>query len=68
MVLMSAPVCVSVCLVPSLSHSTAVGQGLKWVTGLCLIDPPLGHWGDIPQFGSRGERLNVSFGSQAEEL
>lgn len=65
---MSAPIGVSVCLVPSLSYAAAVGQDLKWVTGLCLIDPPLGHWGDIPQFRSRGERLNVSAGSQAEEV
>lgn len=41
---MSAPAGLSVCLVPSLSlslsYAAATGQEAKWVTGLCLIDPP----------------------------
>lgn len=31
--------CLSLSVSVSPSHATAVGQDLKWVTGLCLIDP-----------------------------
>lgn len=60
------------CLFPSpclcLCHATPLGQDLKWVTDLCLIDPHMASIVICFQSMSHDERLNVSFGSQAEKV
>lgn len=71
MVLMSAPLSVSVCLSLSASVSPscyASGSGPKMGHKPMFNRSPYDHGSDMPQPRSHDERLNVSFGSQAEKV